>query len=177
MPVPRKSKEDQNKFDPLNQALRIACQSEPITSITKIDDLLDNEQALNELAEAVSCGASIMSIGMLLGLEPGMLERWLLNGRTDRKGPFRIFYLFYRRAASNARMAAEAKLLSTNPDKWLAKYDVEKELDEINDGVISSPGKIGTTETPSDPKITHGFMQLEIDDEDDPTGTEDESQE
>jgi hypothetical protein len=125
--------ERDNNFDPLDMAIKVVTSAEPISKITTIDELLDDERALAEMVAAVAGGASIKSVEMTLGLEPGMLVQWLKYGKEEREGPFRALYLFYRKAASGARMAAEASLLTKNPSEWLKTNDVEVQLEAGSD--------------------------------------------
>ena len=146
-------------FDPITTALQLGLHEKPVAAITSIDDLLSHEESLIEVAQLVASGASTSTVDLHLGLQPGMVDRWLRLGVKDREGAFRVFYLFYSKAASVARSGAESSLLAKNPDKWLEKIDVLSQLHREADtlGTLPPPGTMegGTRSSTSTPNASN----------------------
>lgn len=115
-------------FDPVSTALRLGLNEKPIASLNSLDDLLNSEEYLVEMVQLVADGASTSTIDLHLGLQPGMVDRWLRLGHRDSEGPFRVFYLLYVKAASVARSGAERALLEKSPEKWLDRIDILGQL-------------------------------------------------
>lgn len=149
----------------LSTALSLSDMESQMKVLDTVEELLQDERALTTMVETCAQGGSIDSVEMMLGISPGMLERWLRNGQHDKDGPFRALYLFYTRASANARLMAEAALLSKNPDKWLEKVEVRSKLRESSNG--SEPLTFPGTATQNDPDPSdQGLDFLEVDDPD-----------
>jgi hypothetical protein len=118
------------------------------------------------IAESAAVGASITTIEMQLGLPEDMLKNWLRIGREEPTGPFFLFYAFFTRAQANARIAAEARVLVTNPLKWLDMNNLKTQLkteNEQHSGVV--PGMVSKAipqSTTSQDSVT-GQTFLEVD--------------
>lgn len=131
---PQEFEEDEDEEEPdprdnaLHNALKLGTQGATLKRLTCVSELLDDKGALIELAETVAAGGSIETVEMRLGLPVGMMKGWLQNGRHDRDGPFHVFYKFYLTAAAEAKLNAEASLLSKNPAKWLETCDPIRQL-------------------------------------------------
>lgn len=127
--MPRKKKaEDPRHVDQVDEALALTFSGQPFKALRTVTDLISDRDALESIAEYASSGASIDSIEMKLNLHDGVLKTWLQRGKQDRDGPYRMLYFFYMRASADARIGAEATLLSKNPDKWLEKIEASGQL-------------------------------------------------
>lgn len=158
----KKSFYNKDHFDPLDLALKRATDSDMIVRLTTISELLRDERALVEIAQAAATGASMKTIGMLIGLDEGVFEQWIANGKDDPNGEFRALYIFFRQAKAGAMLAAEASLLSRNPDKWLDRYTLETELETR---VINN--KTAITVSSNKQKTKDQSQFIEVDDNDD----------
>lgn len=154
-----------NDFNPLKTALQLAGVSEPIASLTSIDELLACEVSLSRIAEVAGDGGSITTVEMSIGLMPGIMRQWLLNGKNDSDGPYRILYQFYLQCSAKARMAAEVSLLIKNPNAWLDRVEALESLKTVETEDIIQSNKGGHLESSeaSKPRLTF----LEIGDDDD----------
>lgn len=139
-----RSKNPPPEEDVLTNALSLAGGGHELKKISSILELLQDRQTMLEIAEVVSSGGSIETAEMKIGCPSGMLKQWLINGKTDPPDShFNAFYRFYLAASSEARLAAEASLLSKSPEKWLDRCDplkqIERELERTD--TINSTAK------------------------------------
>lgn len=147
-------------YDPLDLALILGSDSEPIQRLQTIDEVLSSQPALTRIAETLSNGGSITSAEMVLGMLPGVLRQWCKNGENDIEGPFRMFFLFCRQASGKARMNAEISLLLKNPSAWLDKVELTSELAKENEN-----DPIG--HIPQKPNANLNYLEVDDDDESD----------
>lgn len=151
---------------PVDSALSMVSFGPPIDPIITINDLMKSAETLKTIAESATVGASITTIEMQLGLPEDMLKNWLRIGKDEPSGPFFLFYAFFTRAQANARIAAEARVLTTNPLKWLEMNNLKTQLKTDNEqqhGVV--PGIVSKAipqSTTSQDNIT-GQIFLEVD--------------
>jgi hypothetical protein len=118
----------ENLPSPVDAALSMVSFGKPLTPVVTIEELLNSNDVLLEIAQAAAIGASISSIEMKLGFPEGMLKNWLRIGKVDQDGPFFAFFLFFQRASAEAKMHAESKVLSSNPLKWLEMMGLDNQL-------------------------------------------------
>lgn len=119
--VEPESKPDPKTISPLDHALRLTGpEGIMLTRITSVGELLNDREALADIAQRVATGASISTIEMVIGLPPGVMKGWLRNGKGAKDtDPYGVFYRFYLCAAAEAKQIAESSLLAKQPGKWL----------------------------------------------------------
>lgn len=118
----------ENLPNPVDAALSMVSFGKPLTPVVTIEELLNSNDILLEIAQAAAIGASISSIEMKLGFPEGMLKNWIRIGKNEQDGPFYAFFLFFQRASAEAKMHAESKVLQNNPLKWLEMMGLDTQL-------------------------------------------------
>lgn len=102
--------------------------------VSRVRQLLEDEERMELLATYASSGASLATIEAAMGLKEGLLKQWSEKGKqhsAESSSPYRKVYDSLRKAIAEARLVAENSLRDKNPEKWLEKNSAARVVEQV----------------------------------------------